>query len=204
MGGSGWKRFFKTTLIDCASDRAGCRLFFKANAQLRGSRSKFLVLCERGWRHVRQFHFARLLSFSRTRRGCFCGGGCLIFWINCRLRKLTRGNILTLSSEKFSASGAKSSMPSSVVGSTAGVRSERRKRASLLIMSASCFLTCKWRHAFSCRSCLCWKFCKAWRNHSHMRPFIRRTVVFNLKMLGCPRIVSADNRKTSCAILRAH
>ena len=46
-------------------------------------------------------------------------------------------------------------------------------------MSASCFLTCRWRHAFSCRSCL-----KARGNHSHMRPFIRRKVVSNLKVLG--------------------
>ena len=48
------------------------------------------------------------------------GGACLTLYINCLLGNFTRGRVASLSSEKFSAGGAKSSMPSSsVVASTA-------------------------------------------------------------------------------------
>ena len=72
--------------------------FFRVYTPLYGSRSNLPRLCECKRRlgeqtfgqrpHVRQFSVARLLKFCRTRRGCFCGGGCLILCIKCRLRKL--------------------------------------------------------------------------------------------------------------------
>ena len=123
----------------------GVSLSCRVNKPLCGSRSNFLVLCERRWRlgeqtcgqqpHVRQFIGAR------TSRGCFAsekesgeeregkgrerrrrrgGEAAASFFAStvgsARSHEAT-SSLASLSSEKFSAGGAKSSMhPSSVVG----------------------------------------------------------------------------------------
>ena len=119
--------------------------------------------------------------------------------MNCRLGKLKRGNLLTCHAVlgKNSVGGAKSSMTSSSVRvldpwcalvSASPNSSERRKRDALWIMSASCFLTCKWCHAFSSKSCPCFKCCKAWRGEGGFP----RAHVSNLKVLGRFRTSSTD------------
>ena len=155
--------------------------------------------------------FARLLYFSRTSRGCFCGGGCLFLCINCRLGKLTRGNLLTclivlrkVLSKRSQAVDAYvcrglDGWACACVPFTEQLRAPQaslmRDRVRFVLLNAHTAP----RLVVQVRPVL--QFCTAWGNH--MRPLIRRQVVSNLKVLGRSGTSSANSCKT-CGTLRAH